>query len=76
MIGTDGQDNVPHREWIVAFERVLNEIKLELKNEGREDELFGARVSLFSSQFSYTKLFLDHLHYDPLHHPRRVRVVP
>jgi hypothetical protein len=45
MIGADGQENVPHREWLLIFDRVLNEVMVEMKGQGREDEFFGARVS-------------------------------
>lgn len=45
MIGADGLENVPHRDWIIAFDRVLNEVKAHMKSLGREDEFFGARVS-------------------------------
>jgi adenosine deaminase CECR1 len=45
MYGPDGQENVPHREWLIAFDKVVNDIKDDLKKQGREDEFVGARVS-------------------------------
>jgi hypothetical protein len=45
MVGEDGEDNIPHREWLVVFDRVLNEVKANMKRQGREDEFIGARVS-------------------------------
>jgi adenosine deaminase CECR1 len=45
MIGPDGQDNIPHRDWLLVFDRVMNEIKEEMKNQKREGEFIGARVS-------------------------------
>lgn len=44
MIGADGQENVPHREWVLAFDRVVNEVKEEMASQGRADEFVGARV--------------------------------
>jgi adenosine deaminase CECR1 len=45
MFGRDGEGNVPHREWLVMFDKVVNDVKDELKKQGREDEFVGARVS-------------------------------
>ena len=45
MVGEDGEENVPHRAWLLTFDRVLNTIKAEMKLQGREDEFIGARVS-------------------------------
>jgi adenosine deaminase CECR1 len=44
MFGADGHENIPHRDWIIAFERVMNEVKAQLAREGRPDAFFGARV--------------------------------
>lgn len=44
MFGADGQENVPHREWLIIFEKVLNEVKAEMKQQGREGEFLGAKV--------------------------------
>lgn len=46
MIGADGQENIPHRDWLLAFDRVQNEVKEEMKQSGREGEFIGGRVSL------------------------------
>ncbi|KAA1469338.1 adenosine deaminase-like growth [Dentipellis sp. KUC8613] len=40
----DGNLNVPHREWVVDFERVMNEVKQDLKAQGREGEFVGAKM--------------------------------
>ena len=45
MSGPDGQENIPHREWLVTFDKVVNDIKEDLKKQGRGDEFVGARVS-------------------------------
>lgn len=47
MIGADGQENVPHRDWLLTFDRVQNEVKDEMKQLGREGEFIGAKVNLF-----------------------------
>lgn len=44
MTGPDGVENVPHREWLVVFDRVVNEVKAELESQGRQDEFVGAKV--------------------------------
>ncbi|KAI0063425.1 adenosine deaminase-like growth [Artomyces pyxidatus] len=44
MFDASGEQNVPHREWLRDFDRIVKEIKEELKNEGREDEFFGAKI--------------------------------
>jgi adenosine deaminase CECR1 len=45
MVGEDGKENVPHRDWLLTFDRVLNEVKADMKQQGRGDEFIGARVS-------------------------------
>jgi adenosine deaminase CECR1 len=47
MISKDGYENIPHRDWVLAFDQVQEEIKAELKRQGREDEFIGAKVSYF-----------------------------
>lgn len=44
MVGEDGEENVPHRVWFQIYERVLNEVKEELKKQGREDEFVGSKI--------------------------------
>ncbi|KAJ7064832.1 hypothetical protein C8F01DRAFT_983765 [Mycena amicta] len=44
MVGADGRQNVPHREWLSLFGDAQNKLKLELKNQGREDEFVGAKM--------------------------------
>ena len=47
MVGADGLENVPHREWLRIFERVLNEVKIEMKERGRDGDFVGAKVRVF-----------------------------
>ncbi|KIM79690.1 hypothetical protein PILCRDRAFT_74115 [Piloderma croceum F 1598] len=51
MYGPDGQENVPHREWLIAFDKVVNDIKDDLKKQGREDEFVGARIIYCTVRF-------------------------
>lgn len=51
MVGVNGEDNVPHREWVLCFQRVLNEVKAQMKKEGREEEFFGARIIYTTIRF-------------------------
>jgi adenosine deaminase CECR1 len=52
MAGADGQQNVPHSEWLRIFERVLNEVKTEMKEQGREGDFVGAKVTFFFDELS------------------------
>ena len=45
MIGEDGEDNVPHRDWLLVYDRVLREVKDELAKQGRQDEFVGSKVT-------------------------------
>ena len=45
MYGADGQENLPHREWLVMFERMINEVKAEMVQRGRPNDFIGAKVS-------------------------------
>ena len=49
MAGADGIENVPHREWLVVFDRVVNAVKAELETQGRQDEFVGAKVAITSA---------------------------
>lgn len=44
MTGPDGKENVPHREWLIMYDRVVKDVKEELRPQGREDEFVGSRV--------------------------------
>lgn len=44
MFGEDGLENVPHRIWVLEYERVLKEINKEMHDQGREDEFLGCKV--------------------------------
>ncbi|KAI0351477.1 Metallo-dependent hydrolase [Trametes cingulata] len=44
MVGEDGEENVPHRVWFEIYERVLDEVKQEMKAQGRDDEFIGSRI--------------------------------
>ena len=47
MYGADGQENIPHREWLVMFDRVINQVKTEMVKLGRPNDFIGAKVSFF-----------------------------
>lgn len=46
MFGEDGQENVPHKEWLVDLEQVAEEFRQSLKQQGREDEFVGIKVHI------------------------------
>ncbi|RDB21042.1 Adenosine deaminase CECR1-A [Hypsizygus marmoreus] len=51
MVGIDGQENIPHRDWLLMFDDVLKEVKAEMKAQGREDEFIGARIIYTTIRF-------------------------
>ncbi|KAJ6630590.1 hypothetical protein B0H10DRAFT_1981901 [Mycena sp. CBHHK59/15] len=51
MFGEDGQENIPHREWLMIFEEAQNKFKADLKSQGREDEFIGARIIYSTLRF-------------------------
>ena len=53
MIGEDGRDNVPHREWLVAYDCIINEVKAELASQGRADAFVGSCM-IYSCKCSAT----------------------
>lgn len=59
MYGADGQENVPHREWVAMFDRVINQVKLEMVEVGRPNDFIGAKVS---SSFFFQKKVLPVYH--------------
>lgn len=48
MIGTSGEDDFTHRDWLATFGEVIEEVKQEMKNAGRDDEFVGAKVCSFN----------------------------
>ncbi len=46
MIGPDGQENIPHREWMLAYDRAITEVKEEFAQQGGADEFIGSEMSL------------------------------
>jgi hypothetical protein len=44
--GADGLENVPHREWVSLFVQVVDKVKMDMEEQGREDEFVGAKVLL------------------------------
>ncbi|KAI0945708.1 hypothetical protein AcW1_001866 [Taiwanofungus camphoratus] len=44
MTGSDGEENVPHREWFVMYGEVLNEVREEMKRQGRENQFIGSKI--------------------------------
>ncbi|KAG5643235.1 hypothetical protein DXG03_001319 [Asterophora parasitica] len=51
MVGEDGLENIPHRDWLIMFDDVLNEVKVDMKAQGREDEFIGARIIYSTIRF-------------------------
>lgn len=51
MTGADGERNVPHRVWLQLYDHVLKEVKADMKQQGREDEFVGSKVTIFTAMF-------------------------
>ena len=77
MYGADGQENIPHREWVRIFEEVMNEVKDEMTKQGRGDEFIGARVWMI--QLSCHAMLKwspsDYLFHHQSYHSRRAGMV-
>jgi hypothetical protein len=68
MFGADGQENIPHREWLQIFDNTLNRFKADLKRQGREDEFIGAKVRLLHPpSVHFMTLGVDYIQYFALH---------
>ncbi|KAH9165420.1 hypothetical protein EDB89DRAFT_2116089 [Lactarius sanguifluus] len=55
MFDADGNETVPHREWLLDFEQAISEVRAVLKEQGREEEFVGAKfiyttIRIFSPQ--------------------------
>ena len=44
MWDESGEQRVPHREWLIDFDQIVNEVKEEMKSRGRENEFIGAKI--------------------------------
>ena len=70
MTGADGLENIPHREWLVVFDRILSEVKEYSKQQG--NDFVGAKVrcpSFFESNMPIQSYVPDHIFHCTLHHP-------
>ena len=45
MYNIEGEEVVPHSEWVRIFKNVVEEVKDEYKRRGQENKFIGARVS-------------------------------
>lgn len=63
MVGPDGEENIPHMEWLGTFQDVLAEFRESLRTQGRDDEFIGAKVLvIFRVNFnSNTDQTIDYL---------------
>lgn len=44
MLGADGRENIPHRNWLILFSEVMEEVKEEMRQQGRPDDFIGGKV--------------------------------
>ena len=45
MYNIEGEEVVPHSEWVRIFKDIVEEVKEEYKNRSQENKFIGARVS-------------------------------
>ncbi|KAF8637377.1 hypothetical protein AX17_002876 [Amanita inopinata Kibby_2008] len=51
MVGSDGVENVSHRDFLMIFDRVLDDVKAEMKQQGREGDFIGAKIIYATLRF-------------------------
>lgn len=44
MVRADGENNLEHREWLQLFSQTIEDVRNEMKAQGRSDEFVGAKV--------------------------------
>ncbi|KAI0820230.1 Metallo-dependent hydrolase [Trametes gibbosa] len=44
ITGADGEMNVPHSAWLQLYHGIIEEVKADMKAQGREDEFVGSKV--------------------------------
>ncbi|KAI0306408.1 adenosine deaminase-like growth [Multifurca ochricompacta] len=44
MFDAEGEQTVPHREWLLDFEQAIREARKTLKEQDREEEFIGAKI--------------------------------
>jgi adenosine deaminase CECR1 len=44
MFDANGDETVPHREWLLDFGQAISEVRTMLKKQGREEVFVGAKV--------------------------------
>lgn len=71
MFDADGNETVPHREWMLDLGQVIGEVKTMLKEQGREELFIGAKVgeSIGIITTRGNTLFIDDLYHFPLSLP-------
>ena len=72
MFDERGEETIPHREWLQEYDRIMNEVKAELKAQNREDEFIGSKVRASPKTRPFRSRLLDYLLCSTLHHPRGV----
>jgi len=53
MYDENGEQTIPHREWVILFNDVVKEVKAEMEAAGRGDEFVGAKVGARQTIFLY-----------------------
>jgi adenosine deaminase CECR1 len=48
MFDANGNQNVPHREWIMDFKQAISEVRAMLEEQGRGEEFIGAKVGKYT----------------------------
>ena len=68
MFDTDGNQNLPHREWMLDFKQAIGEVRAVLNEQGRGEEFIGAKVgerTSYHTRHVVTHMSTDHIHHRP-----------
>ena len=73
MFGADGQENIPHRDWLVAVDEAVKDVQAEMAKQGRANEFLGVKVRFYCLILPLMLIFatVDHLFYHSFHYTRR-----
>ncbi len=76
MFDENGEETISHRDWLMEYDRVMSEVRAELKTRGRDDEFIGSKVLTSSHTRPFISQLLDHILDSTVYHSRRTRMVP
>lgn len=76
MFDENGEETIPHREWLIEYDRVMSEVTAELEAQGRGDEFIGSKVQTSPHTLSFISQVVDYILDSTIHYSRRTRMAP